>query len=734
MSVRTRIARNAFNAGELSPRMLGLVEHAAFAAGAKAMLGWLPLLQGPAAVAPGTVFVAKAAGPCRLIPFEYDVEASYAIEASAAKFRFYTDNARIETSPGTPFELAAPWTLDQLGAIDWQPSMDVLYLVHAEVKPRELRRITPTSFAFADLDIRNGPFDDGNSDEAMTVSASGDSGSVELTASAGMFDADDVGRLLLLEAKDFGGTPAWEVGIEVSSGYFKVSDAKLYKALTSGRTGTVQPVHTEGVAYDGMLDGTDVNDNGPYGVLWEYWHDRFGLVEITAVAGDTSATATVLRRLPTGYDDPNFRWSWGAFSDRSGWPEAVTLWGERIVFGWRDRLLGSAVGGYGRGMADFSERDDSGDFQRDLSFSYRLQSPNRIRWLVARKTLNVGAANAEHLVEMVLVQNGIPGPPVLQSDISGERGSLKVKPVRAAKRLLYVQAAGTKLLDFGEDDAPDGEPDLTLISEHLGTIGLREIAWVQEPEGQLWAVLADGQLAVMTYSPTQRVHGWARRELGGGLKARSICAIRDPSGTRDQLWIAAETPGAEWWILRMAPLRAIGDPLADAYYVDAGLTYSGAATDTGGGAGHLAGMTVSVLADGRLHPDIEIGEDGSWQLEFAASKVHLGLSYPSVLTVLPPAFNAGRGTAQGQIRKIPKLVLRLIEAGGIEAEVQGLKPRPIETRGISVPFDQPTPLFTGDFPIEPGGDFDRTGEITVRRTQPLPAMLLSLIAECEVTE
>ena len=41
---------------------------------------------------------------------------------------------------------------------------------------------------------------------------------------------------------------------------------------------------------------------------------------------------------------------------------------------------------------------------------------------------------------------------------------------------------------------------------------------------------------------------------------------------------------------------------ADAFFVDSGLTYRGAEASTISGLGHLEGQTVSILADGAVHP------------------------------------------------------------------------------------------------------------------------------------
>lgn len=732
---RATATQASFNGGELSPRMRGRVDQGAYAIGCETMLGFFPAMQGPAIAMPGTMFVATAAAPFRAIPFEYDVEQSYAIEASDHKFRFYTGNGRLETAPGVAYEIATPWSYAQVLELDWHQSLDVLYLVHPEVPPHELRRIGPATFALVSLALNKGPFADGNADELLQVSASAATGTVTLTGpEPGFFAAGDVGSLFQLEAGDYNAVGAWEPAVTVTAGETKASDGKVYEAKTTGRTGSVQPIHIGGAEYDGMASGTNLEDEPAAGVLWEYLHGRYGLLRIKEVPGDGSAaTADVLQRLPTGYDEPTWRWARGAFSARRGWPEAVTIWNERLTFGTRATLHGSVVGGYD----DFGARDEAGDFQRDRAFTVRLPNPNRIRWLAADRRLVIGTARAEHAAEQLQVQTGSAGPPVIEVQTQSTYGAKKLRPVLADGRVLFVQRAGRKVHELGYAIASDRyeAPDMTRLADHLGAAGFGDLAWVQEPDRQLWAVQDNGALAAMTYSPSQEVFGWSRRELGGGVKARSICAVTDPAGTRDQLWIAAQAPNGAWWMLRAMPLREDGDPVAAAFYVDAGLSYLGAmgggAIRNGRGLQHLAGMTVTALCDGKPHRDIVVGNDGKWSIDYPATTIHIGLPYAARLTLLSPEAGGERGTAQGRIKRVTRVTLRLRETLGVRVSVQGLPAQFVETRTPADKLDQATPLYSGDFRIDTGGDFEPGGRVTIERFQPVPATVLAVFSDVE---
>jgi hypothetical protein len=107
--------------------------------------------------APGTIYVETAAGPCRLFPFEFSPTQGYVIEASAGKFRFYTNDARIETAPGVAYEVAHPYTLAELKQLSYWQSNDELFLAGAnKARPSSAGPARRPS-AFATLTLREGP-------------------------------------------------------------------------------------------------------------------------------------------------------------------------------------------------------------------------------------------------------------------------------------------------------------------------------------------------------------------------------------------------------------------------------------------------------------------------------------------------------------------------------------------------------------------------------------------------
>jgi hypothetical protein len=724
----------SFNGGELSPRMLGRTDQAIYAVAVEEMLGWLPLLQGPATAAPGTIYVATAAGPCRLISFEFNPTQGYSIEASAAKFRFFTNDARIETAPGVAYEVAHPYSLSELQQLDFWQSNDVLYLAGANKKPKKLTRLTATTFALTDLNLTEGPIEIGNSDEAVTVTVSATTGAITITASASIFAAGDVGGFFEIDAKDFNDVPSWEPAVDnLTVGIKRAWNGRVYQMTQlTNYTGTTPPEHDEGEAWDGVAAGLDSNGHGPYGAKWLYLYNRYGLVKITGYTSPTQVTATVIKRLADSLTGTaTWRWAFGAFSDTRGWPDTVGGWNDCLVLTKGNRGYTSVITDF----ENFGRRDGSGDFQRDLSGGFTLPKPATINWQASDRYLLLGTDTDEYTVERVQVQTGTPGPPVFDIRLQSSNGSKKAKPVQADGRMLFLQRAGRKLREMGYAISSDRyvAPDMTRLADHIGAAGLIEMAWQAEPERLVWAVRGDGLLAAMTYDPEQQVMGWARRQLGGVLKAASICRITDPEGKRDQIWLSVDAGGGTFWVLRMAKVWEYGDDQVDALLLDAALSYDGVPVASGTGGPILRARPSSVLADGKVHPDIVLVGAGEWSRStMPPARSTLACRSKRCLKLLPPEAGQDEGTARGKVKRILDLTLHVVETQGIQVTVQNGDPIMIETRIAADPMDQAVPLLTGLRKIPTIGSYEEFGTVLIERVQPTPATIIAAIPTIEV--
>lgn len=765
---RVQPMQTAYNGGELSPLMMGRADHEVWAVGLKEMVGFCPRPQGPMEASPGFEYVETAAGPCRLIPFEPYVTQGYVIEASDQLLRFYTNDVLLE-SGGSPVEVVTPYSFAQVRELWHEHSNDVLYLFHGDVKQRLLERTAAAAFSLTELEFENGPFLDRNADESLTLSFNGVTGSgITVTASAALFAATDVGRLIEVEAEDLSDIPSWEPGITVTLGQLLQWDGRVYQVTGGGtamRTGTVQPVHTRGVEWDGIGQGKDLNEKDAGGVELSYMHDMFGRLKITGYTNATTVTATVTRRLPlqlatsyaiedylrsgytpsgsydgTGtwtspgsgsYTAGTWRWRLGAFSDTTGWPSAGIISDQRLIL-FKDNSIYASVAG---SLHDFDRLNEYGEVSIDQAFSLTLDDPSPIRWAAKGADVFIGTENAEYVLRQAAASQPLgPGNTALVKQ--DERGGTAMRPEMLGGRPIFQQRGKRKLLHMMENSYGRYVPDDMLrYADHFGNSALVEVAWQREPLQLLWAVRADGELVCADYLPEESVLGWWHRPLGGGLLAESICSITAPDGLSDQLWISASN-GTDRFVMVLDKWRLPGERPDLPIMFDAALTYNDPNNPISElSMPHLAGETVEVVANGAWLGEYTVAGDGTIDLgTVEAGTAVAGYAYPAYVVLLPWEAGGDNGPAQFKTKRPSRLSLRLEESLGLRVTCNGNVQSDIGNLQVGDLLDGAIEPISGDLQIDIIGTWDSRGELRIERYAPFPGAILGHAAVLEVSQ
>ena len=186
-----------FTGGELSPRLDGRNDLTKYSSGCKTLENFIVYPHGAAARRPGTTFIAEVKNhnqKGRLIPFEFSTTQTYILEFGNQFIRIYKDQGQVQ-SGGSAVEVATPYLEAELFQIKFAQSADVMYITHPNHATRKLTRTSHTSWTLTEVDFTNGPFQDSNT-STTTLTPSGTTGSVTITASANTFVSTDVNRLV----------------------------------------------------------------------------------------------------------------------------------------------------------------------------------------------------------------------------------------------------------------------------------------------------------------------------------------------------------------------------------------------------------------------------------------------------------------------------------------------------------------------------------------------------------
>ena len=723
----TSLYQTAFVSGEWSPKLRRRSDLQRYPFACDTLRNCMVYRQGGAVARAGSVYVADtetASETSRLIPFVVNATTAYALEFGDQYIRFYRNRAQVQ-SGGSPVQVATPWSVAEVANLKFVQRADTMYITHPDYVPRVLTRTSDTSWALSSYDTTTGPFLDENT-TTTTITSSGLSGTVTLTASAALFTADDVGTTWMLRAEDVSALSKWQGNWPWLSGDRALSRNKIYEATTIGseaQSGVNAPDHVEGEESDGRE---------PNNIGWTYQSSLYAFVTITAFSSSTSVTATVDSDsdIPDGVDSTGTKkWSKAAWSATEGYPTSVAFWQQRLVFSKLQSLYATQV-------ADFQNHSPfnlSGevDFASAINITVSDNQIDPIKWLVL---LNEGilAATRQSLYAIDRENPAEPlGPENVNVRMSSRYGTRDfVQPVVTGGSVLMVDRSGTRLREVREGGVPGmlDAPDRSIFADHLiGSIGF-EAAYCEHPHSTYWLAVGDGSMASMTFEPEEQVYAWHRHDIAGtDAFVESVISLPEPTNQAyDDLWmiVSRTVNGATMRTVEYMP-RPFDEELSDDYQtwpaLDGCVVRDGAATTSITGLDHLEGQTVTALADGFVVEGLTVSS-GAVTLPDAASKVQVGLPFTRRIVPLSPDPGSAVGASQAHRQKAQRASVLFLSTCYAELGVKGGTTfdafdfrRNTDAVGVAV-----SP-FTGSKERKPpGATWDTETLIEIRSAKPLP--------------
>lgn len=442
----------------------------------------------------------------------------------------------------------------------------------------------------------------------------------------------------------------------------------------------------------------------------------------------TAGTVQLLVSGTTSNITPRFAFS--RWSASRGYPSQVTFFRERLVFATKQTIDMSVAADF----ENFSDRNTSGEVAPDMAIAIDVSSDtvNTIEWLSPSDGLLIGTAGGEFVAGEVTTDAPL-GPGNVKITQQSLFGSRSVIPSQIGDLVLFVQRSGKKIRELQYDFNSNGykSNDVTVLAEHITNGGIVDIAYQQEPHSILWAARADGVLLGFTYNREQDVLGWHRHILGGNGIVECVEHIPNPNGTQDDIWLIVRRTingQTKRYIEYLETDFTQDTALSNAFFVDSGLSYNGAATTTLSGLGHLEGKNVQVLVNGAAHPD-RVVTSGAITLQTAATTAAVGLGYESTVQTMRIEAGARDGTAQGKTKRINKMVIRFLATVGAVAGPDENNLDRIQFRTGSDLMDQSVPLFTGDKLMEWPSGYDFDGYVVIKQDQPLPMTIVAIMAQ-----
>lgn len=718
----------SFSGGEVTPEFWGQVGDAKYQSGLATCRNMVCLPHGPVANRAGTAYVNTVKTPAkktRLIPFTYSTTQTMVLEFGHLYVRFHTQGATLliatpsawvtatayvvgdlranggvnyycttaHTSgtfatdlaagrwyalTGTTYEIPTPYTEADLFDLHYVQSADVLTICHPGYAPRELRRSGATNWALSTISFVSSLAIPTGVSAAATVGTGSTSYSYKVTS---------VGATGLEES-------------DASS-----AGTITNNLLTTGNKNTVTWTTTGASRYNVYKQS-----NGLYGYI--------GQTDATSFV-DENITAN-LSKTPPITNNP--------FSGAGLYPGAVSYFEQRRCFAGStnepQNLRMTRSGTESNLSYSIPTRDDD-----SINIRVAAREANTIRHIVPLQNLVLLTGAAEWRVTSV--NSDAITPTSISVKPQSFVGANNVQPLIVNNNIIYAAARGGHMREMAYNFQAGGyiTGDMSLRAPHLfDGLDIMDLAYGKAPIPMIWAISSNGKLLGCTYVPEQQVGALHQHDTDGLFE--SCCVVAE--GSEDYLYLVVKRTinGSDTRYVERMASRAFATQ-ADAFFVDCGATYSGAATTTISGLTWLEGETVSVLGDGAVMTP-KVVTSGSITLEQPCSKVQIGLPITADIKTLPLALQLQDGSmGQGHVKNVNRVWLRVNRSSGVfagpdENNLTQYKQRRTEAYG------SPPALTSDEIEIVLTPSWQSGGQVFVRQADPLPLTIVSMTVEVDV--
>lgn len=714
------VIQRGFAGGELSPTFHARGDHARYIDGLRTCRNFIVFKHGAAANRSGFRFVnacKTTSANVRLQRFvSQNPNESILVEVGSGYFRFYKNGALITLggaatawsnataymvgdlasrlgvnyycilahtnqqppnatywSPlsGTTYEIPTPYTTTGLIG-GWEQSGNVVVITHRLHDPRELVYISDTNWI-----LRLAP----------TVPG--------ITSPAGLALAGTAGALQYAYVI----TAVKEDTYEESLPTAPVADATAAAPTAAAPHALTWTAHADAIEYNVYCDPTG---NGVFGFIGVAASNLFNNPStepdftVTPPLDRTPfVSANTRPHVATHYQQRRF------YAQTTAAPENIE--GSRIGF----------LNNFGR----------SSPLQDDDALTFRIVGRHfhAVRHMLGLKRLVVFTDGGAWSV-------GKPNEPLTPSNLGADQETYAgaapdVPPVAIGNSAIYLQGRASIVRDLRFDQAVEGlnGRDLTLFASHLfeGRL-INRMDYAETPHSIVWCVRNDGTLLGLTYIRELDVWGWHRHDTDGSFE--QVCTVPEADGDAVYVVVRRTIGGGSVRYIERLSKREILTFDTDAFFVDSGLSYSGAPATVFSGLTHLEGKTVVVVADGAKLAGPFVVAAGAVTLPAAASNVHIGLAITADFETLNLDVQGSairdKKKRVGSVTLIVDKSSRSFYSGPDTSSLTVY-----ELGGAEVVADE----HTGHIEVQLSTTWNEHGRVFVRQTDPLPLTILGIL-------
>ena len=693
--------------------------------------------------------------------------------SSRLKRQVLVDSCSVEAS-GT-MEVTAPWAAADLGKIraHWETSQsgDVLFVACEGYQPRRIERRATRSWSVVRYQSDNGPLRTPNIGP-ITITPSGLSGNITLTASAALFKStmapstNNDGSIIRITSS--GQTVTASVTAENSfTNAIRVEGVGTQRAFTVNIAGTwVATVTLQRSSVSDTGPWTDVsswtvnqtnvsiNDGFDNQIIWyrigvktggftsgtvslslNYTNGSIdGYVRITAFTSSIQVSAEVMVEL--GSTSATDDWTEGVWSDRRGWPTAVAFVEGRLGWAGKNGIWLSESDAFD--SFDDAVEGDSGPISRTIGSG----PVDRINWLLPLQRLILGAEGSEFVCKSSSLDEPMTPTNFNVKPVSTQ-GSAGVSAAIIDQQGVFVQRGGARVFEIAIGDNYEySATQLSALIPSIGSPSITRIAVQRQPDTRVHFVRSDGTVAMLVFDKVEQVSCWLEIEtLSGDAIEDAVVLPGDSGSEEDQVYyhVKRTVNGStrrflEKWATEAQCAGGTLNRQADSF-----VTYTGAAT-TSIPAAHLVGETVVAWVNGTCPEDSNgdiqtytVSGGGTITLSTAATNVVVGLQYTARWKSSKLA-RLEAGLAFGEYKNVKGLALVLadVHRKGLKfgADFSNLDDLPsmedgtaVSTDAVRTDYEEPSVPFPGIW--------DTDARLCLQAQAPRPCTVLGVVPQVD---
>lgn len=536
-----------FSSGEISPKMYGRYDLAAYYSGCRRVENFIPQVTGSANFRGGFIYSAKAREnkKARLYPFYINFVTSYILEFTDQKIRFFSNDGQVRADAQgiTGITNANPAVVTYSGTDTFTNGDSVVIygvggMTELNEKEFKIANVNAGANTFELVGVNStsyGTYTSGGSIERI----------IEVTSpylEADLFKLKFTKKGSVLYITNSGYAPRKLTYTSPTSWALTSHAAKVkvfgnsqgITAITKANpavvtyTGSDNFSNGDKVFIAGVLGMLEINDKEYTVANVNTGANTFELQGIDSSGYSTYTSGGVIQKI-TLNDAP--------FLTAGSYPSAVTFYEQRLVYGGSVDFPNTLHFSVSGDEDDFTLGDDV-----DSGISYTIGgTANNITWLNGTSSfLAVGCIGDVYKVtggvDEVITPNSISIKP------TNGYGCADMMPIGRGNQIFYTQNNNLIMRSFEYDLQADGyiPVDRNTIADHITYSGITQIDFQEGRPNVLWGIKNNGELIGMTVEDTESISGWHRHKTDGEFI--SIASLpRD--GDYHQLWACVKRNG-----------------------------------------------------------------------------------------------------------------------------------------------------------------------------------------------